>query len=75
MLPAISFCTKCLNSIRVCSATHQFPGPVSGANVPQAWAAESCFAMLQMIIGFQSNAPAGKLYIDPACRTGYPTSP
>jgi glycogen debranching enzyme len=42
-----------------------FPVQYLGANVPQAWAAGSCFAMLQMIVGFQPDAPAGKLYIDP----------
>ena len=43
-----------------------FPVQYLGANVPQAWAAGSCFAMLQMIVGFQPDAPASKLYIDPA---------
>jgi glycogen debranching enzyme len=43
-----------------------FPVQYLGANVPQAWAAGSCFAMLQMILGFQPDAPAGRLYIDPA---------
>lgn len=43
-----------------------FPVQYLGANVPQAWAAGSCFAFLQMIVGFQPDAPAGKLYIDPA---------
>jgi len=33
--------------------------------VPQAWAAGSCFALLQAIIGFQPDAPNGKLYLDP----------
>ena len=47
-----------------------FPVQYLGANVPQAWAAGSCFAMLQMIIGFQPDAPAGKLYIDPPCPIG-----
>jgi hypothetical protein len=42
-----------------------FPVQYLGANVPQAWAAGSCFAMLQMIVGFQPDAPDGKLYIDP----------
>jgi glycogen debranching enzyme len=42
-----------------------FPVQYRGANVPQAWAAGSCFAFLQMITGFQPDAPAGKLYIDP----------
>ena len=43
-----------------------FPVQYLGANVPQAWAAGSCFAILQMIVGFQPDGPAGKLYIDPA---------
>jgi glycogen debranching enzyme len=42
-----------------------FPVQYLGANVPQAWAAGSCFTFLQMILGFQPDAPAGKLYIDP----------
>jgi glycogen debranching enzyme len=42
-----------------------FPVQYLGANVPQAWAAGSCFAFLQMCVGFQPDAPAGKLYIDP----------
>jgi glycogen debranching enzyme len=42
-----------------------FPVQYLGANVPQGWAAGSVFAMLQMIIGFQPDAPAGHLYIDP----------
>ncbi|WP_198024019.1 hypothetical protein [Mesorhizobium sp. LNHC221B00] len=29
------------------------------------WAAGSCFSLLQAIIGFQPDAPNGKLYIDP----------
>jgi glycogen debranching enzyme len=43
-----------------------FPVQYLGANVPQAWAAGSCFSMLEMILGFQPDAPAGKLYLDPA---------
>jgi len=43
-----------------------FPVQYRGANVPQGWAAGSCFAFLQMITGFQPDAPADKLYIDPA---------
>ena len=34
-----------------------FPVPVLGANVPQAWAAGSCFGMLQTMLGFQPDAP------------------
>jgi glycogen debranching enzyme len=43
-----------------------FPVQYLGANTPQAWAAGSCFTLLQMIIGYQPDAPNGKLYIDPA---------
>ncbi len=42
-----------------------FPVQYRGANVPQAWAAGSAFAFLQMILGFQPDAPHGQLYIDP----------
>jgi glycogen debranching enzyme len=45
---------------------NNFPVQYLGANVPQGWAAGSCFAMLQMMVGFQPDAPAGKLYLDPA---------
>jgi hypothetical protein len=37
-----------------------------GANVPQAWAAGSVFSLLQAMLGFQPNAPAGRLGLDPA---------
>ncbi len=43
-----------------------FPVQYIGANVPQAWAAGSCFHLLQCMVGFQPDAPAGKLYIDPS---------
>ena len=43
-----------------------FPVQYLGANVPQAWASGSCFSLLRAMIGFQPNAPAGVLYIDPA---------
>jgi hypothetical protein len=36
-----------------------------GANVPQAWAAGSVFALLQAILGFVPDAPRGKLHVDP----------
>ncbi len=42
-----------------------FPVQYLGANVPQAWAAGSAFATLQMIVGFQPDAPNGKIYLDP----------
>jgi glycogen debranching enzyme len=43
-----------------------FPVQYRGANVPQAWAAGSCFALLQAMIGVQVDAPGGQLYLDPA---------
>jgi glycogen debranching enzyme len=43
-----------------------FPVQYKGANVPQAWAAGSCFSLLQAIIGFQADAPNGAIYVDPA---------
>ena len=43
-----------------------FPVQYLGANVPQAWAAGSCFALLQAMTGVQPDAPSGKLYLDPA---------
>jgi len=43
-----------------------FPVQYLGANVPQAWAAGSCFALLQMITGFQPDAPTGRVCFDPA---------
>jgi glycogen debranching enzyme len=42
-----------------------FPVQYLGANVPQAWAAGSAFAFLQMILGFQPDARNDRLYIDP----------
>jgi glycogen debranching enzyme len=43
-----------------------FPVQYLGANVPQAWAAGTPFALLQAILGLQQDAPGGKLYVDPA---------
>jgi glycogen debranching enzyme len=42
-----------------------FPVQYLGANVPQAWAAGSVFALLQAILGFMPDAPRGKLHVDP----------
>ena len=36
-----------------------------GANVPQAWAAGSVFALLNAILGIEPDAPHGKLNVDP----------
>lgn len=43
-----------------------FPAQYLGANVPQAWAAGTVFSLLQTILGFQPDAPHGRLYLDPA---------
>ena len=43
-----------------------FPVQYQGANVPQAWAAGACFALLQAVLGLQPDAPNGQLYVDPA---------
>jgi glycogen debranching enzyme len=42
-----------------------FPVQYLGANVPQAWAAGSCFALLQAMLGIQPDAPNDRLYVDP----------
>lgn len=42
-----------------------FPVQYLGANVPQAWAAGSVFALLQAILGLTPEAPHGKLHVDP----------
>jgi glycogen debranching enzyme len=43
-----------------------FPVQYLGANVPQAWAAGTPFALLQAMLGIRQDAPHGKLYVDPA---------
>ncbi|MBV8915679.1 MAG: amylo-alpha-1,6-glucosidase, partial [Acetobacteraceae bacterium] len=42
-----------------------FPVQYLGANVPQAWAAGSVFALLQAMLGIELDAPRGKLLINP----------
>ena len=42
-----------------------FPVQYLGANVPQAWAAGSVFTLMHAILGIASDAPRGKLYVDP----------
>jgi glycogen debranching enzyme len=44
---------------------NSFPVQYLGANVPQAWAAGSVFALMQAILGLTANAPQGKLHVDP----------
>ena len=47
-------------------STSPFPVQYLGANVPQAWAAGSVFALLQAILGIEQDAPSNRLWIDPA---------
>jgi glycogen debranching enzyme len=42
-----------------------FPVWHVGANVPQGWAAGALFSVLQVLLGFQPDAPNGVLYLDP----------
>ena len=42
-----------------------FPVQYLGANIPQAWAAGSVFALMQAMLGFRPDAPRGKLRVDP----------
>jgi glycogen debranching enzyme len=42
-----------------------FPIQYLGANIPQAWAAGSVFALMQAMLGFRPDAPRGKLHVDP----------
>ena len=44
---------------------HTFPVQYLGANVPQAWAAGSVFMLLKAMLGFEPDAPNGRLVIDP----------
>ena len=44
---------------------YSFPVQYLGANVPQAWAAGSVFSLVQAMLGFQPDAPNGRLLIDP----------
>jgi glycogen debranching enzyme len=43
-----------------------FPVQYLGANVPQAWAAASAFALVQAMLGIEQDAPNERLWIDPA---------
>jgi glycogen debranching enzyme len=42
-----------------------FPLRYLGANVPQAWATGTVFALVEALIGFQPEAPDGRLVLDP----------
>ena len=44
----------------------EFPVQYLGANVPQAWAAGSVFALLQAILGIRPDAPRDRIFVDPA---------
>jgi glycogen debranching enzyme len=46
--------------------TKSFPVQYLGANVPQAWAAGSAFALLQAMLGIVPDAQRKRLYIDAA---------
>lgn len=43
-----------------------FPVQYLGANVPQAWAAGSAFALVQALLGITLDAPRERVYVDPA---------
>jgi len=43
-----------------------FPVQYLGANVPQGWAAGSVFSLVRAMLGLDPDAPAGRLYLDPA---------
>ena len=45
---------------------NDFPVQYLGANVPQAWAAGSAFALLKAVLGLAPDAPRNRIYIDPA---------
>ena len=49
-----------------------FPVQYLGANVPQAWAAGTVFSLVQAMIGFQPDAPNGRLLIDPTLPSWLP---
>jgi glycogen debranching enzyme len=49
-----------------------FPVQYVGANVPQAWAAGSVFALLQAILGITVDAPRGRIFVDPTLPTWLP---
>ncbi len=49
-----------------------FPVQYVGANVPQAWAAGSIFALLQAILGITVDAPRGRIFVDPTLPTWLP---
>jgi glycogen debranching enzyme len=50
----------------------EFPVQYLGANVPQAWAAGSAFALLQAILGIRPDAPRGRIFVDPVLPSWLP---
>jgi glycogen debranching enzyme len=53
-------------------ASSPFPIQYIGANVPQAWAAGSAFALVQAILGIEQDAPNNRLWVDPALPSWLP---
>jgi glycogen debranching enzyme len=53
-------------------ATSPFPVQFPGANVPQAWAAGSVFALVQAILGIEQDAPNNRLWVDPTLPSWLP---
>jgi glycogen debranching enzyme len=49
-----------------------FPVQYLGANVPQAWAAGSVFALLQAILGIRPDTPRDRIFVDAALPTWLP---
>jgi glycogen debranching enzyme len=49
-----------------------FPVQYLGANVPQAWAAGSVFALLKSLLGIEQDAPNNRLWVDPALPSWLP---
>jgi glycogen debranching enzyme len=49
-----------------------FPVQYLGANVPQAWAAGSVFALLQAILGISLDAPRERVLVDPVLPSWLP---
>lgn len=43
-----------------------FPVQYLGANIPQAWAAGSTVLLVQVLLGLEADAPAGRLLVAPA---------
>jgi glycogen debranching enzyme len=49
-----------------------FPVQYLGANVPQAWAAGSVFALTTALLGIEQDAPNNRLWVDPALPSWLP---